>query len=262
MKVARTYEVTPTGIGLPDYSAPAPIGQMPKPTTYTLSDMGELAARLGSINTFDRRGDVIWFDDFEDNINKWWVYGATVGYSFTQANNRARNGALSGKLVLGGVGGNYLTVQSGIFYPVLGRVGYEISVLLHDDVKSFLHYFLSQDGTHKNWFGVAWEQATKVLSVYDKVLGWVSIDNNSVLWAGGRVFSTLKLVVDLTTLKYVRANINRDVFDLSAYTAFQTALVGPPSLEILAWLVGNPGTTPAVYIDDAIITQNEPGNPP
>jgi len=256
----KTFTVEAEGVGRPDYSAPAPIGQIPKPTTYTLSDMAELAARLGSINTFDRRGDVIWLDDFEDNINKWWVYGGTAGYSFAQSNERARSGALSGKLVTGGIGENWLAVQSGIFYPVLSRVGYEISVHLHDDVETFIHYFWSQDGTHKNWFGLSWEQATRKLSVYDKTLGWTSVDNDIYLWAGGRVFSTLKLVVDLTTLKYVRAIINREAFDLSAYTVPQTALVGPPSLQIVAWIVGNPGTTPSVYIDDAIITQNEPVN--
>jgi len=260
--MARTWAFPSRGVGLPDYSASKPVGQVPVGPVYTSSDTGELAVRLGSPVSFDRRGNVIWVDDFEDNINKWWVYGGTGGYSFAQSNERARSGALSGKLVTGGIDGNWLAVQSGIFYPVLSRVGYEISVLLHDDVETFIHYFWSQGGTHKNWFGLAWEQATRRLSVYDKTLGWTSIDDDIYLWAGGRVFSTLKLVVDLTTLKYVRAIVNREAFDLSAYTAYQTDLVGAPSLEIIAWLVGNPGTTPAVYIDDAIITQNEPGNLP
>ncbi|MBA7580594.1 hypothetical protein ES708_22487 [subsurface metagenome] len=227
-------------------------------TIYRLSDMAELAVRLGSIVRHDRRGDVIWLDDFESEALKWWVYGGTSGGSFAQSGERARSGAFSGKLVTGGTGTNYLAVQSGIFYPVMSRVGYEISVHLHDDVGAFTHYFWSLDGTHKNWFGLGWQQATRVLSVYDKTLGWTPIDDDIYLWAGGHVFSTIKLVVDLATLKYVRAIINREAFDLSAYTAYQTDLPGAPSLQPVAWVAARDDKTPSVYIDDAIITQNEP----
>ncbi|MBA7559940.1 hypothetical protein ES708_01558 [subsurface metagenome] len=239
--------------GQPDFGP-----QAPKVTVSSLSDMAELAARLGSIVRHDRRGDVIWLDDFESETLKWWRYGGTTGDSFAQSGERARSGSFSGKLVTGGIGENWTAVQSGIFYPVLSRVGYEISVLLHDNAKSFTHYFLSQDGTHRNWFGLGWEQATRVLSVYDKILGWTPIDDDIYLWAGGRVFSTLKLVADLTTLKYVRAIVNREVFDLSAYIAFQTNLPGAPSLHPVARVDGSGVTKPEVYIDDAIITQNEP----
>ena len=40
-------------------------------TVFPVTDLGELAARLGSIVSHDRRGDVIWLDGFEDGLDKW-----------------------------------------------------------------------------------------------------------------------------------------------------------------------------------------------
>jgi len=40
-------------------------------TVYQMTDLGELAVRLGSIVTHDRRGDVIFLEDFEEGMGRW-----------------------------------------------------------------------------------------------------------------------------------------------------------------------------------------------
>jgi len=61
--------------GTPDWGVTAS-----KKTIYSLHDMGELAVRLGSIVSFDRRGDVIFSDSFQNGLGK--VYASGVGAGF------------------------------------------------------------------------------------------------------------------------------------------------------------------------------------
>ncbi|GAI63754.1 unnamed protein product [marine sediment metagenome] len=52
--------------GYPDYGVDEELGKVLMPT-----DIAETAARLGSINTYDRRGSVLFQDDFEAPVLKW-----------------------------------------------------------------------------------------------------------------------------------------------------------------------------------------------
>ncbi|GAI49683.1 unnamed protein product, partial [marine sediment metagenome] len=61
--------------GQPDYGSSAV-----KEVAGTLADMGELAARLSSIVEYDRRGDVVYLDDFEEPVLKWSPLAAGAGY--------------------------------------------------------------------------------------------------------------------------------------------------------------------------------------
>jgi len=49
--------------GHPDYGQAGPTSLI-----ATVPDLGELAARLGSNNTWDRRGFILWYDDFEASV--------------------------------------------------------------------------------------------------------------------------------------------------------------------------------------------------
>ena len=42
-----------------------------KEVSASISDMGEVAARLGSIDIYDKRGDVVFFDNFEGAFLRW-----------------------------------------------------------------------------------------------------------------------------------------------------------------------------------------------
>ena len=70
-------------------------------TTYQVTDLGELAVRLGSPISHDRRGDVIWWDDFECTLNKWQTVANGAGSSVALSDARARNGRYSALLISG-----------------------------------------------------------------------------------------------------------------------------------------------------------------
>ena len=81
---------------LPDWGAP------PGPKTiFEVTDLGEVTVRLGSIITFDRGGDVVWFDDFENGIGKWETELSGSGAAIDLALGRSRNGLYAARLVAG-----------------------------------------------------------------------------------------------------------------------------------------------------------------
>src|SRR4030042_6725681 len=90
--------LTPKGVGLPDYSQSKPLGAVPVSSNspvYTLTDSAELARRLGSITTFDGRGYILWYDDFEGGaVGTRWTTSGTV----TQSAAYCRNGTYSCKI--------------------------------------------------------------------------------------------------------------------------------------------------------------------
>ncbi len=227
-------------------------------TIYHLADMGELAVRLGSIVTHDRRGNVIWLDDFENDISKWWVLVGDAGYTFTWTAERSRSKGFSAKLTPDTDDDDSLTIATGIFFPATSRVGLELSLLLHDNIKEVVVYFMPYDGTNRRFFALHWVAATRVLSINTSGAVWTPIDTNFYLWAGGRVFSTLKLVIDLTTMYYVRAIANRIPFDLSAFTCDALGFPGGQALEVRVQVIADGVGNPAAYLDNVIITQNEP----
>ncbi|GAI56753.1 unnamed protein product, partial [marine sediment metagenome] len=64
-------------------------------TIYRLADMGELAVRLGSIVTHDRRGDVIWMDNFDSGIAKWYQFASDDDGLVEWSAERSRSGGFS-----------------------------------------------------------------------------------------------------------------------------------------------------------------------
>lgn len=267
--MAETFPVPQKGIGLPDYSAPQPTGQVPQGPLYTSTDIAELAARLGSIVTFDRRGNVLWMDDFEDNINKWLGAGFSgVGGSVSLSTVRARNGASSARLITGNLIGDTAQLQKVLPYPYLSRIGFEISFTANLHLSEHFLRYLIWHGTHYYMatvriippLGSATLQAEAVnrLQIVDNTLGWVDIDNVPM---GAPEFNTVKLVSNPTVpRRYERLILNSREYDLRAYSLEQAVASEAYEMWFISRITTGVNANETAYADDAIITQNEPPN--
>lgn len=227
-------------------------------TIYKLADMGELAARLGSIVTHDRRGDVIWLDNFESNINKWLQTTVGVGASIALSAEAARNGGLSAKLITGNAINNYAQIAKAVPYPVLSNMGFEISFVVHDDMSLYRMWQRIYTGVLALTGSIQYSHALKTLyyldsgNVYQVIAVGIDLEDDIHL------FHTMKLVVDYVNGKYKRLILNEHTYDLSAYDIYSVA--SGFNRYMLIWFEGLTAVaanTP-FYVDDAIITQNEP----
>lgn len=239
--------------GYPDWGVFAP-----KKTTYALQDMAELAARIKPVNTFDRRGDVIWWDDFEDNLNKWQQSTVGTGAGIALSSDAARSGGLSAKLTTGDAIDDFAILEHRCPYPALSKIGFEISFVVAGDKEQYRFGILIWDGTNAHLGEVRYDSETDKLEYYDSAASWQTIASDVALYDSIYLFHTLKLVVDFVNDKYIRCIVDKTEYDLSAYDLCVAASPVSPYLYARFSISTKEDANKTTYADDAISTQNEP----
>jgi hypothetical protein len=226
-------------------------------TLYALQDMAELAARLGSPVNFDRRGNVIWFDDFEDGYQKLGFGSGGAASTYMLTADYARLKAYGLKIVTDTAVGAYVEVQKRLSYPVTGKYGNEFSFAViggTPDVRVGLQFQLAAS----RLIGVVrYNHATSTLDYYDSAGSWQSFATGISIASYGSLFNTMKLVIDEENGVYVRCSFNKTVYDLSAYSLYAPATAGTPHLTAY-WDVYCAATgAVTAALDGLIVTGNE-----
>ncbi len=238
---------------LPDWGA-----QSSQATVHEVTDLGELAVRLGSIDRFDRRGDVIWMDDFQDGLGKWITGVSGTGAAVDLSFNRVRNGMLACRLKAG----SDLTHQALIYrelpFPVLSGMGLEVSFQLPPATDEVQFQFPIWDGVNFHDFRFIWSDTLNELQYRDE-------DDNHVAFATGvdlsivsSLFHIAKLVIDAENKEYARVILDDTAYPLAGKTPSLLASAELPKIRARIENHGRAGSNDVVYLGDVIITQNEP----
>jgi hypothetical protein len=238
--------------GVPDWG----VTNAPK-TVYQVLEMGELAARLRSIVTYDRRGDVIALDDFEDGRRAWLLQGS-AGYDVLLTRSRARSGCYSAKLVTAGAWPNWTGMTANYVYPALSNLGFELS--FHGGVGAGLWEFRTYlyDGVNQARLAIRFMAGTAPVSYRDSVGNWIPFTTPIAAPDFNYVFYTIKVIVDPTTNKYVRVLLNDRSYSLAGISPELIAWATAPQVEMNIYLEAGLITSGSLWIDDFILTQNEP----
>lgn len=240
--------------GGPDWGTLGPLA-----TVYTVEDMAELAARLGSIVTFDRRGNVIFMEDFQGSLAKVNTDWPGASGSVAISNERALHGAFSCKLVTLAEAAKFTEVYLRLAYTVLGKLGVEVAWDMVDDslMDSIEIWFQLYDGTYYHKVAVSWEPSTKKWW-YQGVGEWKELSPTQILYSGDVSFNITKLVVDFVNQEYVRLISNNREYDMSGLV--YSTLTPPQSPHILQTnrVIAAGDAACTVYLGHIIVTQNEP----
>jgi len=237
----------------PDWGTYAPAS-----TIYSLQDLGELAARIGSFVNFDRLGNVIAMDNFENGIGEWYSDG-DAGFSADWDSKYCRLGGFSCKLTTGPSAGNTVKITKHIGAPVLSAMGVEVSFSYEQNWR-YLDIFLDlYDGTYYYGAALRFDHTTAKLQYKDSAGAFQDIAGG--FYYGTELphdFDTLKIVADFTTVKYKRLLVNNLVFDLSEISFLKDVSTNTPALTVQLRLTTSANAAAIAYIDDVIVTQNEP----
>jgi hypothetical protein len=239
--------------GVPDWG----VTNAPR-NVYQVLDLGELAARLGSIDSFDRRGDVAFLDDFEDGLAHWQHGGIGTGHDERITRARSRSGAYAVKLIAASDGAKNSLITHTSPLAFWSPTGAEFSFNLAD-ATLFVDLYLSiQSATILLAYGIRYSWASGRLYYLDFASNWIPFATGVPTLLSAETFQTMKLVANPETAKYVRLLVNSTTYDLSAYSPASGAPAGAPVVSLGVEIVGPGATHPYMLVDDAIITQNEP----
>lgn len=240
--------------GQPDFGSTAPTE-----TIVAISDLGELAARLGSVDVFDRTGNVIFFDTFDGSLSKVSDTDLSAGGAIEVSNLHALHGDFSCKLLAPTSG--YANIYYHLAYPTLSRMGFEFAWARVDTGQlDFIGlYIVLFDGTNQYVVDVYWDADTSTWYVYDITTAEYIALTPTVAYEQQRpTFHHAKLVVDFTTNKYVKLIADDLIYDLSAYPLESYPTDTPAYLQLMIGNKANATGSCTVHIDSVIVTQNEP----
>jgi len=241
------------GHGQPDFGA-----YSAKETVASMADNAEEAARLGSIVTFDRRGDVLLLDDFEDNINKWDITLSRAGASIALSNDTARNGSSSCKIVTGNVIGDQEQMNRFLSYPVLSKLGLEVHFTFHIQISFIQIALMADDGVTTLYSSLRYLPPTRVLEYAAPGPVWVPLPGAFPLYPMQQCFNAFKFVVDLVSRTYSRVILGPNTVPMTQGIYTPGTFLTPNTLGIMIIIGTSVASNLTCYLDDLIVTQNEP----
>ena len=221
-------------------------------------DTGELAARLGSCNTFDRRGSTIWMDDFEEPILRWSVIGGLTLGDAVLSTAKMQSGAQSCKINTGDTNGFPTIIRKDMDYSVAGRLGFEFAQTRDALVATMIWEAKVYDGTWLHFVRLTYTDATGIVSVYNSAGAEETIATVPFFGSGGTEFIHMKFVFDMTTHRMVRFIHEDRTYDISNVLYWCPASGNPSHIELRMYVDGDVGQDRTIYLDDVIVTQNEP----
>ena len=220
--------------------------------------LAEAAVRNGSIVSFDRRGEVIFQDSFENSLAGWYLV-TVAGANVTLSTTYCLSGALSAKMVtpaaINGIGG----MQHGIPVTTPKKIGIEIASYLADaiNLKDFYFGLTYQDGANACSGYLKYDHVNGKLQYMNSAGAWVDIAT-SAFTVISAYFRRFKLVIDYEKNEYVRAIVNGKEYDLSNIAIPQSVSVGEKRIVVSIYMATANAAGSTLYFDDVIITQNEP----
>lgn len=239
--------------GTPDYW-----GAAPKETVYALADMAELAARLGSINTFDRRGDVLFQEDFSEGLGRWYLEYAADG-GIVLSTTYWSSAGYSAKMTTGVAAEETLAdMRHREPYLTPGGIGAEASFRPFGTITNWYMELSIWTGTSRLYFGLLYDYANTKFQYRNSAGTFVDLATSYSLSSEPRPFWTVKIVGDSLLEEYKRILINNNSYDLTGIACQVNLASLPACTQIWIELEGREGYNDVCYVDDVILTQNEP----
>jgi len=239
--------------GQADYGA-----QAAKSTTYSMPDMGELAARLGSPVTLDRRGDVIFYDKFDNAPLRWEIDEAFPGDDVRIVTDYAKRGEAAVRLLTDSTVLNHALIRRYWELPRASNIGIEVSHTLHADITNLVISADLYDGTRLHYARIAIHINENNLKLYTTGGAWPTIVTPLDSYNSPYMWYTPKLVWDWENKVYKRLIWNGVEYDISAYATHSVLSAVNPHIHLEIQSNGAASGVGKVYIDEVIYTQNEP----
>ena len=237
--------------GLPDDANVLNYGDMQRS-----DDITELAARLGSPLTYERRGNVLYVDDFSQGAGPWAVTRGLTPETPTLTGDYHLTGGAAWKLAnTPGVGETlfgvrHLPLFSEGIYGVFFLVG--VTATGNKIQLQAIHY----DGVNR-WNYVITLYPTQKKLYYAPTSGVETLLSDTMdVFNGVEVYHAVGILFDTDANQWVQVKVDNNVYDLSGIGAEATADSTPPKLRLAVLVVSTSSLDTTILVDSVALVQN------
>ena len=231
---------------------------LPGSERHSLEDLSELAARLGSPVTYDRRGEVVWMDQFNTGMSRWkdGSYDADDKAELTADYPYQGNYAV--KLITGGAAVRMAEIHRYLSPPHVNKWGLEVAVNFWTDFNSFAIELRRIHGELAYSASLRINNVDGKIQVYDGDNELYELDDLPLSWGGHGHYHVLKIVADFSTNYRVRALFDQNEYDITTLAIKPVGTDEAYYNDVMISFIGREGETDYCIIGQVIVTANEP----
>ncbi len=231
---------------------------LPGSERFPVGDIGELAPRLGSPVTYDRRGEVLWYDIFERGVAGWTEETGGNDGTVRVTADRPLIGGFAALLSTPSSAGVNIAMTRYLNPSKVGKWGIEVAfapITIFDTFDIEMNWI---DGTNI-WYGsIRVDHDAEDVSYLTTLTTWTKIADLEMIPMATVMYNRIKLVCDFESENFERIMINQTEYDLTDIAMLKrTSALGPYSNLNLS-LNGNINLVRQMKVDSVIITSNEP----
>jgi hypothetical protein len=223
-----------------------------------LVDQAELAARIGALAVYDRRGQVIWWDRSLGGLSPWIVAVSGTGAFVHVKTDPSYFGPYCMELRTGSDGGLVARISHQFSTAEVNRWGLEAAVNFATEFDEFRLELTRFDGTQGHNAFLAIDRTAGEIQFLkdDGTYQAVAALSDPVDLYG--IYHHLKIVGDFAADKYVRLLYNEVEYDLSAYSLRLAAAPDIAQQRVTLRHLGRSGQNDKALVGSVILTVGEP----
>jgi len=225
---------------------------------HALSDMAELAVRLGSVVSYHRSGTVIFADGMEHGTAPYYEQISGTGSAILPVTSPTFQGGLSLKCTAGSDANETSGILKRMQPVILGRVGLEGTWSFDTVCEAFKLQIQHNTGAVKRTYGIKIDPVNDIIKYRNENNVWTTVQSYVTTTGDKYLFHVAKLVVDLVTGEYCTLYLDQSTIDLSGLLPRYGVDVTMARLEFGLEINSRTGENDIGYIDNMIITTDEP----
>ncbi len=224
----------------------------------TLFDLAELAARLGSPVTFDRRGSVMFMDGFEGTLTAWKTTNLFDFNTTLLDQSTAFRGHQCVALFAQAGAGNLTSLFKYLPLYAVNRSGLEFHWSHGTGLKHFRMRVAYFAGSNAFLGEIQIDIEDNAINYLDKNNDLQKLADVNISSPSAKQWYAVKLVVDFTELEFVRFMLNKTEYSMDGIGLREAPAPLDPAMQALIFMTPDADDDQTVYLDDVIITSDEP----
>jgi len=237
----------------PDWSKYLPLSKR-----YSLQDLGELAARIGSPITYDRRGEVLWYDQMQEGSSLWQEQAEGIGSGVKVVGTNAYWPGFALELTAGSDGQMLAAIYRYSAPSSLSKWGFEVAWWISTPFTRLDLNLNRHDGVNFQQSGLRVLGSTPKLQYKNSLGSYTDLVALAAQNSPNPTYHNLKFVADMAESEYVRVLLDENEYDLSGVSFYET-VEGPIDYNYIQVLfVGSAGFNRKMQVGNVVFTSNEP----